>query len=427
MRNLFFRINPALGIRKLRQEVWIAAAVILGIALLVCVEVGDVRRSQAKAELVMENETFVKAGERILPVNKEIWDLVEGSPEPQKAAEAMKAQGDGQKASPGKASVAMLAARLGSPAPPVASAAAPIPSTAPAAPVPHFPAVGKKAAAATAPAASGSSENTAVTTTNYAVPYANLNSSSLSFDPGALSLSKETVQEAARDLGLVKGSGVAYRRLDDQAIQSRDSVKAQQITGLQIGTTIDAELITGIISGAPAKVFMLVKRDVVSREMVVIPAGAVLLGTAAADYKAGRIGINVEWLICGNAEIKISGLVYDASGQAGLADRRINAAARKLIPAFFAGVLAEFGRVFSGQQAVIPEVALTKASETNPAMQVLVNGTGGGLDAVARVLAEQAAQEGTVIIVNPGKLIKIILLEKIPFDILVGFFGSRVR
>ncbi|HBL50647.1 MAG TPA: hypothetical protein DHD79_06045, partial [Firmicutes bacterium] len=313
------------------------------------------------------------------------------------------------------------------PAPPVASAAAPIPSTAPAAPVPHFPAVGKKAAAATAPAASGSSENTAVTTTNYAVPYANLNSSSLSFDPGALSLSKETVQEAARDLGLVKGSGVAYRRLDDQAIQSRDSVKAQQITGLQIGTTIDAELITGIISGAPAKVFMLVKRDVVSREMVVIPAGAVLLGTAAADYKAGRIGINVEWLICGNAEIKISGLVYDASGQAGLADRRINAAARKLIPAFFAGVLAEFGRVFSGQQAVIPEVALTKASETNPAMQVLVNGTGGGLDAVARVLAEQAAQEGTVIIVNPGKLIKIILLEKIPFDILVGFFGSRVR
>ncbi|HAZ21939.1 MAG TPA: hypothetical protein DHD79_06050, partial [Firmicutes bacterium] len=80
MRSLFFRINPALGIRKLRQEVWIAAAVILGIALLVCVEVGDVRRSQAKAELVMENETFVKAGERILPVNKEIWDLVEGSP-----------------------------------------------------------------------------------------------------------------------------------------------------------------------------------------------------------------------------------------------------------------------------------------------------------------------------------------------------------
>ena len=395
MRSLFFRINPALGIRKLRQEVWIAAAVILGIALLVCVEVGDVRRSQAKAELVMENETFVKAGERILPVNKEIWDLVEGSPGP--------------------------------PAPPVASAAAPIPSTAPAAPVPHFPAVGKKAAAATAPAASGSSENTAVTTTNYAVPYANLNSSSLSFDPGALSLSKETVQEAARDLGLVKGSGVAYRRLDDQAIQSRDSVKAQQITGLQIGTTIDAELITGIISGAPAKVFMLVKRDVVSREMVVIPAGAVLLGTAAADYKAGRIGINVEWLICGNTEIKISGLVYDASGQAGLADRRINAAARKLIPAFFAGVLAEFGRVFSGQQAVIPEVALTKASETNPAMQVLVNGTGGGLDAVARVLAEQAAQEGTVIIVNPGKLIKIILLEKIPFDILVGVSGSRVR
>lgn len=395
MRNLFFRINPALGIRKLRQEVWIAAAVILGIALLVCVEVGDVRRSQAKAELVMENETFVKAGERILPVNKEIWDLVEGSPGP--------------------------------PAPPVASAAAPIPSMAPTAPVPHFPAVGKKAAAATAPAASGSSENTAVTTTNYAVPYANLNSSSLSFDPGVLSLSKETVQEATRDLGLVKGSGVAYRRLDDQAIQSRDSVKAQQITGLQIGTTIDAELITGIISGAPAKVFMLVKRDVVSREMVVIPAGAVLLGTAAADYKAGRIGINVEWLICGNAEIKISGLVYDASGQAGLADRRINAAARKLIPAFFAGVLAEFGRVFSGQQAVIPEVALTKASETNPAMQVLVNGTGGGLDAVARVLAEQAAQEGTVIIVNPGKLIKIILLEKIPFDILVGVSGSRVR
>lgn len=395
MRNLFFRINPALGIRKLRQEVWIAAAVILGIALLVCVEVGDVRRSQAKAELVMENETFVKAGERILPVNKEIWDLVEGSPGP--------------------------------PAPPVASAAAPIPSMAPTAPVPHFPAVGNKAAAATAPAASGSSENTAVTTTNYAVPYANLNSSSLSFDPGVLSLSKETVQEATRDLGLVKGSGVAYRRLDDQAIQSRDSVKAQQITGLQIGTTIDAELITGIISGAPAKVFMLVKRDVVSREMVVIPAGAVLLGTAAADYKAGRIGINVEWLICGNTEIKISGLVYDASGQAGLADRRINAAARKLIPAFFAGVLAEFGRVFSGQQAVIPEVALTKASETNPAMQVLVNGTGGGLDAVARVLAEQAAQEGTVIIVNPGKLIKIILLEKIPFDILVGVSGSRVR
>lgn len=409
MRNLFFRIDSVQGIRKLRQEVWIAVAVILGIALLVCVELGDARRSRAKIELVMENEAFVMAGERILPVNKEIWDLVEGNQVLQEA------EVTGTPPEQGRAPEVPWA-----PALPVL----------PAPPAPHFPAVEKKAV----PVASDSCVDTAATTSgffveanetasNYAVPYANMNINSLALDAGALNLYRETV----RDLGFVKGSGVAYKRLDDQAIQNRDSTQTEQVAGLPIGTAISAELITGVISGAPAEVLMLVKQDVVAREMVVIPAGTVLLGTAVSDYKAGRIIINVEWLICGNAEIKISGLVYDASGQAGLADRRINAAARKLIPAFFAGILAEFGRAFSGQQAVIPELALAKVSETNATMQVLVEGAGSGLDAVARVLAEQAAREGTVIIVNPGKMIRIVLLQKIPFDILIGISGSRVR
>jgi len=433
MQNLFFRIDPVLGIRKLRQEVWIAMAVILGIALLVCVELGEGRRSKAKTELAMENETFVKAGERILPVNKEIWDLVEGSPEAQlsgaQGTQGVRVgQGEGAlrlsvpSASAAQSTSAASAARplalgqsasSGRSAP--ASPATPAISSAPE--LPRFPAVEKKAVAVAGNATAGG-------TSSATGPVASETLSAL----GVLGLYNETARDLGRDLGLVKGSGVAYKRLDDQAIQNRDSAQVEQIAGLPGGTVISAELITGIISGSPTKVLMSVKQDVVLQEMVVIPAGAVLLGTAVPDYKAGRININVEWLICGNAEIKISGLVYDASGQAGLADRRINVAARKLIPAFFAGILAEFGRALSGQQAVIPELALAKGSESNPMMQVLVDGTGSGLDAVARVLAEQAAQEGTVIIVNPGKLIRIVLLQKIPFDILVGVCGgSRVR
>lgn len=446
MRNLFFRIDPALGIRKLRQEVWIAIAVILGIALLVAVEIGENRRHRAKAELVIEDATLVEAGERILPVNKEIWDLVEGSSgqEPSKTAAA--------------AGVA-LAPSLPTPSPRASSSPAPssptpssstlsqstsVLSAAESPAVPRFPSGGEKpvtksvtASVAAEPlvfeshqdsriaaAATSTIQDSSLISGN---AWGMSNNSSMGLAKGSATVSdlgSSLGSGLASGIGSGAKSGVAYKRLDDQAIQNRDSAQVEQIAGLPIGTMINAELITGIISGSPSKVLMLVKKDVVLHEMVVIPAGAVFLGTSVPDYKAGRINVNVEWLICGNAEIKVSGLAYDAFGQAGLVDRRINAAARKLIPAFFAGILAEFADALSGRQAVIPELALVKGTEASPTMQVMVGSTSSGLDAVAQVLAEQAAQEGTVLIANPGKLIKIVLLQKIPFDTLVGAGGG---
>lgn len=221
------------------------------------------------------------------------------------------------------------------------------------------------------------------------------------------------------------GSAVVFKRLENPAIQKRDNSSDLSEPGLPAGTAISCQLLTGIVSGSALPVMLRVRENVVHRGAVVIPAGSTLLGISEASYESRRLFVRINRIIIGDAEIGICASVLDAGGRAGLCDRYIDTARQQLLPAFFAGVLAEFGRVFSDRDAIC---GVSGPGLGNTAVQVgsaFLSGTSSGLDAVAQTLAAKAKEAKAVIIAYPNQVVQAILEDKIPLELLLRAIRGR--
>lgn len=219
-------------------------------------------------------------------------------------------------------------------------------------------------------------------------------------------------------------SAVAFKRAEDRDIQKRDSLAFSNRPGISAGTVVRAELLTGIISGDSVPVVVAVREDVIFGGTVAIPAGSTFIGTAQANYDSRRLFVNLNRLVIGNTELPAKGQILDARGRSGLCDRYVDAGAQQLWPAFFAGLLGEFGRAFSSRTAGTG-LSGQKTNVTIPdQVQIAVlAGTGSGLDAVSQMLVERAKQAKAVILAYPGQTVSIVIDEMIPLERLLQAKG----
>lgn len=224
---------------------------------------------------------------------------------------------------------------------------------------------------------------------------------------------------------LVKGtpSAVAFKRTEDREIQKRDSLSVNGRAGVQAGTAVRAELLTGIISGDSIPVVVAVREDVIFGGTVAIPAGSTFIGRAEANYDSRRLFVILNRLVIGTTEVPVKGQVLDARGRSGLCDRYVDAGTQQLWPAFFAGLLAEFGRAFSSRTA--GNLSGQNAAVTIPDQVriAVLTGTGSGLDAVSQALVEKAKLTKAVIMAYPGQAVSIVIDEIIPLETLLQAKG----
>lgn len=221
------------------------------------------------------------------------------------------------------------------------------------------------------------------------------------------------------------GSAVVFKRQEDAAIQKRDIAPALNKPGLAAGTVISCQLLTGIVSGAALPVMLRIRENVVYRGAVIIPAGSTLIGTSEANYESRRLFVRINRLIIGDAEINICASVSDASGRAGLCDRYIDTARQQLLPAFFAGVLAEFGRVFSDRDAISGVIGPGLGNAANQVASAFFSGTSSGLDAVAQTLAARAKEAKAVMIAYSNRVVQAVLEDKIPLESLLAAIRGK--
>lgn len=389
---LIFRTDPLTGNRILRTGLIVGLLFVIGATVWLASDLTTAKAGQSVEGLILDHSEIESAGRRQVPINPEIAELVADTPATPPGL------GEESECLPQVGMHAMTHARESAP--------------------PRFLRAGSTQTAEGQPfLGDGEKKASKYTQDNaHQSGFPSISSEGGTFGGAPRSLSTGHTRHST-------GSAVIFKRQEDQAIQKRDTSFASNEPGLAPGTVIGGQLRTGIVSGATLPVILRIRENVIHRGMVAIPAGSTLLGNAEANYESRRLFVAIDRLIIGDSEIDIRASVVDNHGRAGICDRYIDTARQQLLPAFFAGMLAEFGRAFSACNTVGVPVPMGCAE--NQAKSAFLSGTSSGLDAVAQALAARAKEARAVIIAYPDQMVHIVLADKIPLEPLLQAIRGR--
>lgn len=382
-----FKTDPMTGNRRLRMEPLFVVGLAFGIGVIALLESRGSRPADVPSGLAMESDVIAQVGDRQIEVNHDMRNLLSTEPEVVDPLSSLE-----------------ISDETTSPSPPPVARDAVAPKRSTSRTVTSF-----GSETYTPPARTGPDPVSSVSDVPPPTP----------IDWASLQQTTNSVTASTGSkTSVVSGgsSAVVFKRQDDATIQQRDGQQFDNLPGLAAGTIIPCEILTGIISGDTLPVIVVVTRNVLSQNSVVIPKGSMFLGTAEANFQARRIFVHLDRLIIGNAEIKIKGELQDGAGRAGLCDQYKDLAAGQLIPAFFAGLLSEFGRAFSSKSSLIQVGDGAAGTTITQAKGAFLTATGSGLDSVSQALCQRAAEAKAIIIVYPNRPVRMVLTQKIPFE-----------